>query len=895
MHRDWRIKGGIAPLVALACTVQAGAARAQAAPDPDDELLFDLRLGKASIGQGIRGYSTKMGVCLDLQDTLDALQVAITIDRAHNRATGWAFQESRTIDIDRQRRVARFGGQYADIAPATIVDTKQGWCVVADELGRWLGVSFDPDITNAVLKVSSTTALPIEAALKRAAAAERLLARRPGLDPTLPRVSLPYRFWRSPSVDATVSIAGDLSAKKPKVQASYEAFAAGELGYFSAEARMVSDRRAVPQSARLRLYRADPEAGLLGKVRATQVALGDVVSQSSPLVAQASVGRGASITNQPLTRANAFEKVNLSGSLPGGWDVELYRNGELIRAYSGGGNGRYEFHDVELRYGRNVFEIVRYGPQGQVRRETKTYLIGREAIAPGRTQWWANAVDQGRDLIDFRDSGALGTERGLRLGAGVEHGIGHSASVGLSMHHMGMAKGRGTFVEATGRISLGPTEVEVGHALSFASAGSATRVAAVGEVLGTSFSLETVRNRGLQTDRLQAAVREDTRVAVDRAVRLGGMVMPLHFDLRALKTTSLRSIEVRSRIAVTTRRIALSAITGVRRTRPLVGPPVTEGELGLLANTRIGRLRLRGESYWDVGDRRGFRTAQLTANFQAGASSAVQMSGAYDRLDDSGRFGLSFSRDFRRFALASTAEVTTRGRMALGLNLLMSVGHDGFGRFGHVSSLPQASEGTLAVNVYRDLDGNGRRDADEPLVDRANLTINDIPLDRPTASPRDGHRTQPDVVGDLAPTVPIKVAIDPASIPDPYDMPATAGVVVVPRAGIVTPIDLGIVATGAIEGSVVVAGRPLAGERIDLIDAKGQVRMSAHSEFDGFFVFERVPYGRYTLRAASTGAAAISTTLVVDRANPSVRLQPIDPAVAAAPRPAPAVAAVSVR
>ncbi|TPG56487.1 carboxypeptidase-like regulatory domain-containing protein [Sphingomonas glacialis] len=106
---------------------------------------------------------------------------------------------------------------------------------------------------------------------------------------------------------------------------------------------------------------------------------------------------------------------------------------------------------------------------------------------------------------------------------------------------------------------------------------------------------------------------------------------------------------------------------------------------------------------------------------------------------------------------------------------------------------------------------------------------------------------------------------------DPFDVPATDGVMVLPRAGMTTPVELGIVGTGSIEGKMTGAGGALAGELVELVDSKEAVIAKVRSEFDGYFIFERIRYGRYRLRLS--GASAVSEADVELTANrPSSRV-----------------------
>jgi hypothetical protein len=43
---------------------------------------------------------------------------------------------------------------------------------------------------------------------------------------------------------------------------------------------------------------------------------------------------------------------------------------------------------------------------------------------------------------------------------------------------------------------------------------------------------------------------------------------------------------------------------------------------------------------------------------------------------------------------------------------------------------------------------------------------------------------------------------------------------------------------------------------LELVDGDGKVVGQARSDFDGFFLFERVAYGRYTIRVSKDSAAA---------------------------------------
>jgi hypothetical protein len=96
-------------------------------------------------------------------------------------------------------------------------------------------------------------------------------------------------------------------------------------------------------------------------------------------------------------------------------------------------------------------------------------------------------------------------------------------------------------------------------------------------------------------------------------------------------------------------------------------------------------------------------------------------------------------------------------------------------------------------------------------------------------------------------------------------VPKTALQVVVPRPGVAADIQIGLVGGGDIEGSVVKSGGlGFEGLDIELVDAAGKVVGTTRTDFDGFFLFERVAYGHYSIRVAATSAAAAKIATDLD-------------------------------
>ena len=135
------------------------------------------------------------------------------------------------------------------------------------------------------------------------------------------------------------------------------------------------------------------------------------------------------------------------------------------------------------------------------------------------------------------------------------------------------------------------------------------------------------------------------------------------------------------------------------------------------------------------------------------------------------------------------------------------------------------------------------------------------------------------MVGGLATFSPLTVGVDESSLPDPTLVPKKALQVVVPRPGVPAEVLIGLVGGGDIEGALLKSGGlGFEGLDLELVNADGKLIGTTRTDFDGFFLFERVAYGRYSLRLSMESAQAagvgqhLSVEAVVTSDKPTVRL-----------------------
>ncbi len=841
----------------------------------DDQLLLDVRAGRYRVGDGVRGYQTDTGVCVDFADLIIAFDLPVRLDKKSRRATGWLFEESRTFTLDREAGRVQIMNKSSALAASDIYDTPEGWCVDSKALSRWLDVSLTPDLSDAMLVVKADRKLPFELAEERK---ERAAKVRPAATfdlRNLPQAKDPYRFWRTPSVDVVASTGFTKDAQGPtKFNARYDIFASGEIAGASYDARLSSNESGVPESFRVRAYRTSAEGTLLGPLKATHFGIGDVSLPASFLGSQTTAGRGLFVTNRPLSRPDNFDRTSFRGELPDGWDAELYRNDQLIGYFQSRGDGRYEFLDVPLLYGQNRMEVVLYGPQGQIKRDVRMIPVGANSIPPRETYYWAGIQDAGRDLFNFGDSDAQ-PYNGLRAGFGIERGLDAKTSVGASAISSIYEGRRDSYFEAMVRRAVGPTLVEVAGAANI-DGGYAFR----GQMLG-QFGQAMVGAQslwlfgGFRSEQYLPGLRGEHMLSVDHSIKIGTRSIPYGVSATLREwLNGNRTIEAKGRISFNIKNIAASTDIIWEQTKFAFGTdPPQKLDAQLRLSGRVGGLRLRGEARFGLMGETGFKESRITGEWRADEKANWRAELGYDARNKRARATFGYTRQFEKFALTGQVMGATDGAVAAQISLAFSMGPNPHGKGFHMSSEKLASSGQAAVLVYQDQNADGIRQPSEPVEKAVEITAG---LNGRGRATDDAGQT---VIGGLEPYVPILIGIDASSLPDPFVQPANSGMVVVPRPGIPIVVELPLVSAGEISGYLLKdGGKSLNGVDIELLDKAGLVVKSTRSEYDGFFLFESVPYGQYRLRVGAVAASIvgvqseISIAASLDRKSPTVDL-----------------------
>ncbi|MFL6725464.1 MAG: collagen binding domain-containing protein [Sphingomicrobium sp.] len=890
--RSWLRK--TAMLLALcAGSITVSAPTPAAAPawsaDPDEQFILDVNIRQLRLGDTVRAYNAPEGTCVVLGDFLTALDVPMRIDLGARKASGWAFKETNRISIDYGALQASYGARNTEpIAPGTIRETPEGWCVQTKALARWFGIGVKPVTSGSVLMLQSDAKLPVEMAMERQQRAARIHHASFDLG-TLPQVRIPYRMWRTPALDFVVSGGVTYRANDGvRVDRQSSVYAAGEIADLSYDAQVTTTAKGKPSLLRVRAFRSDPDGHLLGPLKATHVGVGDVEGFDSRLTGGVAAGRGAVLTNRPLTARTAFDRTRIEGDLPTGWEAEVYRNGELLGFAKSDSSQRYIFEDVQLLYGDNRIRVVLYGPQGQVRERDETLNVGEDNVPKGKTWYWIGANEPGRDLITLeKPPDAVGQPK-AQAAVSVEHGLDTRTSVGVLARAMLIDDQRLTFVEGTVRRSVGAAQLEVSAARE-SNGGTAEHAQLLGKFGPVYVNAEALiandfHLRGTSTSQSS----REGRLAFDLPFKLGTTTIPAHAEAHYVdRTDGSRMLDAAARLSASVDRFNLGTEISYHKDYLPIGPsPPGELRLSLIGSGHIGEVRLRGDTEFDVRPTARLKSAELSAYWTATDHGDWEADLVYDGLVHRTRARVTHILRFDSFALALSGEAATNGDVAVGFNLNFSLDpRHGF----TLSRRPLAAGGMVHATVFRDLNDNGVLDPGEPLEKGALITTGARQAERKTDS--SGSVT----IGGLTPYMPVPVGIDSTSLDDPMLTPKKALQVVVPRPGVAADVQIALVGGGDVEGALMKSGElGFEGVDLELVDSSGKIVATARTDFEGFFLFERVAYGAYSLRVSANSAAAakiggdLGIRLEVTGDHPVIRLGSI------LPRPPARIASVAV-
>lgn len=847
-----------------------------AAPAPltgfsdDDELILELTTPRRELSGTIIAYNRGGVPYLPLGEIARLLDLAVTVSDGGRYAAGWVLDPARTVTLNLRDGTLTVAGETRKLAPDDAAAFDGELYLRADRFADLFPLTLTPNLRAQTVTLQTRVPFPFEERLARETARDQLQSRQGRRDGHgLPRVATPWRLADVPLLDSELRLASDTNRG---TRAEADLHLAGDLAWLTARSFLSLDTRGGLTAARLELGRRDPDGALLGPLGATAFGLGDVTSTPLAMGPASVAGRGAYIGNAPLERASVFDRIELRGDMPAGFEAELYRNNVLIDTATRPEGGQYRFLNVPVEFGLNLFRVVLYGPQGQRREIVRQVSVGDGRLGPGELVYSASAVQknrslfdlQGRDYIQGPDDGALRTAAEVQYGftGGLTGTLGGAVYDRFGTRHW----------LATGGLRTGFAGFAVKLDLGLGDGASRALGLGVARKLGGfSVTLNHAEYGGRFVDEVRSfsdqPLRRATELTINGALALGGEGSALRIPVNGLARNVVYA-DGRQVLAASltqtvplARALQLSNLVEFNRTsQPLFGTTTQlRGSFDLTTLSRRS-FQLRAGLGYTLAPTAQITAAALQVDRRIGVNTTLSASAGHTFQAGQNRFGLAAIRRFERFSLALDGAWSSRpNQYAAMLRLSFSLGRNPLDGRLFMAQPGLAGGGAVALHAFRDLDGDGRYTPGEPPLPEVRFFAGS----ENRATDADGRV----LLGRLGDGPRTSVRIDADSLPDINLAPATAGIELAPRAGRIHVAEFAVRALGELDGTALF--RTAAGEKgvsgvvVLLRDPTGKIAARTRTGADGAFWFEKLTPGRYAVTLDAAQSERLGVRLAV--------------------------------
>ncbi len=820
---------------------------------PDEQLLIlEVRLKRYILADGMFGYIEEGGLLLPLGEYVRMLEFNIAVDTSNGRANGWYMDQNRLFALDILSGTVVIDGREQKYDRGLVELHREDIFVDTRLLSQWFSVDVEFDLSNLLIKLKSREPLPLEQRVDREQRRGVAMARKQRTDAEYEFVDTPYQWADWPMVNFS-STAGysETAAGDGSYIANYNLLAVGDLMKMGSKLFVGGDEDQGVSSVRFEMGRKDPDGQLLGSLGATEYGFGDIVTPAQDGIATPRAGRGAEISSFPLEQASNFDSINLVGELPLGWEVELYRNEILLDFRTSRADGRYEFEVVPLLFGLNTLTLKFFGPQGQYREETRRVLIGQGQATPGKLNYRLAVTQQDEFLIPVQDDTGTALQGEARAITEAEYGLNKHFSVAGGASSIALPDGRHNYSKLGMRFGWRNFYSRF-DVIGDSMGGGAARA-------GVQFSMPLNMSLLLEHTELRDFISEEFSDDIDPTVRLSEMtfngVVPISsllrvpFSFTAEHETSesgATETEIQNRLSTSISRVSVSNWLLWRRTKGAVSD-ATNAEGTLLVGGHLYRASIRGELQYSIEPEGELTRGIASFEKHLGRDTTGRITGERSFVGkDVTTISAILSHRFDIAALGLNGSWSDDGAASAFLSLSFAFGREPRSGDWGMYSDAVANNAAVSARVFLDNDLDGKYGPGDTPVEGAMFdtgrgiireTTNEEGVLLLTGLPawRDAN-----------------VTIPPQGLEDPYWSSQSEGFTVRTRPGKAAMVDFPVIVTGEIDGMVYArqggTALEVAGVEMELVDEKGEIVDQTRSAFDGFFLFEKVKPGRYTVQ-----------------------------------------------
>ncbi|WP_298283086.1 carboxypeptidase-like regulatory domain-containing protein [Novosphingobium sp.] len=848
----------------------------------DDELIIEFRTAQGEISETITAYGNRAETYLPLGEIARLLDVAIIISDEGRYASGWVLDDKQIITLNLRAGMMTVGGIETPLKRGDAHAMDGEMFVRSGLFSGLMPLELKIDLRAQTVTAQTKRPFPFEERAAREAAREGLAARGVRQGPTpYPPEATPYRVLDVPMGELEVRGVSDV-ARGTRTEADLRL--AGDFAWMTGQLYVSASSRDGATAARATLGRRDPDGGLLGPLKASVFEVGDVTTDALAIGLRGIAGRGLTVSNLPIERASVFDRIDLRGELLAGWEAELYRNNTLIGSTSVAINGRYEFLQIPVEFGLNVFRIALYGPQGQRREVVQHFSVGDGRLSAGELRYSVSLAQRDVNLFgltgpDFIPSLDFGRWRSTGQ---VSYGVNSAVTANFGAGWQQGDDGTRWLATAGLRAGLGRLAGQINIATNDVK-GMAFDARLAAKTFGVSWTALHAEYKGRFADELRTfsvePVRRASEADLTANLRLGSgdkaLSVPLAARFRRIEFAD-RRIQTDASLRASTvykQMLFSNTLTLFRTDTPGFGKDSQVTGSFDLSTLSSGRTRYRAAIDYRLTPGRKVTRAAAEIDRTFGPDTLFKAS--VGRLFETGETALGASAVHRLGPLALALDanmILPRKEHSVVLRVGFSFGRNPVSRGFFLAQPGLTAGGAVAVKAFADGNGNRVHDPDEALIEG-------VEIDTGAQVARTGPGGVA-LLGQLGNATRSFVRMNAETLPDIAMAPDRAGFAIKPRPGRIHVSQFAVDMLGEIEGTAAFGQdrRGVSGLALVLLNAEGAQVARARTGAGGTFLFEQVRPGRYRLEIEANQAKRLGLAagkiepIVIDAAHPIVRV-----------------------
>jgi len=814
----------------------------------NEELLLIAQIDDYIL-DAVFGYKSGNGALIGLENLFAVIDFPIIVNTEKRTASGWFIDENQNFELsipNNEKTPARaiVNGITYQIPRSSIRVEDDDIYLHSSYLSKLFDIGFDVNFKDLLLLITPKKILPLQAKFRRRAKLGKLSVGQIQ-SPQLPFRDTPYTFFSMPLVDVQTSY----STNNDNDRASYSMVGMGDLAYMTGSYFINGDDEEIVKNFRLNLQRESMTNDLLGPLNASKVALGDISPATIPLLTTASQEVGFNISNRSLGLDNNNRNTtSFVGDLLPGWDVEIYHNNILLEVLTVDQSGRYEFKDLDLSFGENIFKMVFYGPQGQKKERIESVPVTTNTLLKQKTTYDLSITKQNdalfkssvieEPLIDSYRT-ALALEQGITNDLSLQTGFSNYQFINGEEH---------SFVPFGINYYLPIAKFNLNY-IKDLDAGDSLKLAVKSKIRQSNIDF----NYQQFDEDFQIDSNDLTNSKNSVSLRLSG---PLYKTEGLALTYALSGSNAASYNGITTS--TFDSYIGAFMDKFTITNNLSYIDIKVDDDTKnqifrgstqftktFDSMRWRSTIGYSIEPEAELTNASTSLFWVMNSNLSSEFGLSYNTSSTQANYTLNW--DTEHAIVSANFSADDNDNYQALLSLRFSFGQDPTSGEIQLGRDRIATSGGISARVFEDTNLDGLYNYGEPLIEGAKLV--GVQSRRNVDSQESGIAFLTGLPKNRI--TDIKLDID--SLENPFWVPVENGFSFLPRPGAVESIDIPVVTSGEVEGTIMITredGKKLPGRYVplQLLDNDNNIIQETDSEFDGFYLFIGIKPGDYLVK-----------------------------------------------